>query len=360
MTWMDWVAVAIIALCALSGLRRGLIGTALSLAGLAGGAVVGYRLAPHVAAGSLRLPTYVPLVPLAGAVVGAVVLATVASLLASMTRRSLRFVPPLRWLDSLAGLVAGALFGVVLVWALGAVALAVPGEPSLRAAARASGFVRRLDALVSTGDLLRALGRIEHLPHGGSPIPPAPTHGVLVGAEASVVHIGADDCGVAIAGSGWVVAPHLVVTAARVVSGAAGLRVDGKPAYLVTLDADEGVAVLDAPELQARPLRTAAARNGTPVAIVGDGASDRDTTDSGSIGPTTTRTERGATIRTTLINGVVPPGGAGAPAVDGNGAVESTIVSGARNNSGRGAPLTAIDTALRHARLLRRVAPGPC
>src|SRR3990172_8663258 len=56
----DWVAVAIVALAALNGLRRGLIAGALSLAGLAGGAYAGSGLAPpplpggRLAAGGAR------------------------------------------------------------------------------------------------------------------------------------------------------------------------------------------------------------------------------------------------------------------------------------------------------------------
>jgi signal peptidase II len=41
------VAVALVALFALAGFRRGLVGTALSLAGIVGGAILGSRLAPH-------------------------------------------------------------------------------------------------------------------------------------------------------------------------------------------------------------------------------------------------------------------------------------------------------------------------
>jgi hypothetical protein len=47
-TRVDWIALAVAALAALSGLRRGLVATALSLAGLALGALIGARLAPHL------------------------------------------------------------------------------------------------------------------------------------------------------------------------------------------------------------------------------------------------------------------------------------------------------------------------
>jgi len=363
MTWIDWAAVATIALSAVSGLRRGLIGTALSLAGLVGGSVIGYRLAPHAVAGSLGGPTYVPLVPLVGAFVGAAVLMTAASLVSSMTRKSMRLIPPLRWLDSLGGMVAGALCGVVVVWALGAVALELPGQRSLRAQARSSGLVRRLDALVSPADLLRTLGRIDHLSLGanGLALPPAPSRAVLAAAEPSVVRVSADACGVAIAGSGWVADSHLVVTAAHVVEGATDIRAGGRAARVVALDPSEGIAVLDVPRLSAPPLPMAAPRSGASVALVGYGPLGGRTSRSGRI--RTTSTHQSATRSRVLVAlaGGVGVGDAGAPALDGTGAVEATVFSpGTGLRSALGAPKAAISAALIQARALHQVAQSSC
>ena len=111
MTRVDWIALAIAALAALGGLRRGLIATALSFAGLAAGAVIGARLAPHFLHGGSSSP-YTPLAGLVGALVGAAVLQAVASLAGSFARGgALRVIPPLRLLDSIGGLLAGAALG---------------------------------------------------------------------------------------------------------------------------------------------------------------------------------------------------------------------------------------------------------
>ena len=72
-TRFDWIALAIAALGALSGLRRGLIATALSLGGLAAGAVLGARLAPHFLHGGAQSP-YTSVAALVGALVGATML----------------------------------------------------------------------------------------------------------------------------------------------------------------------------------------------------------------------------------------------------------------------------------------------
>ena len=76
MARVDWFVLGFVALMALFGLRKGLIASALSAAGVIGGAIVGARLAPQFLADGSRSP-YTPLAGLAGAIVGAVVLQAV-------------------------------------------------------------------------------------------------------------------------------------------------------------------------------------------------------------------------------------------------------------------------------------------
>ena len=64
-TRVDWLALAFVALTALIGLRKGLIGSALSVAGIIFGAYVGARLAPQLLTGGSNSP-YTPLAGLAG------------------------------------------------------------------------------------------------------------------------------------------------------------------------------------------------------------------------------------------------------------------------------------------------------
>ncbi|MBA2475871.1 MAG: CvpA family protein, partial [Actinobacteria bacterium] len=136
MTRVDLVALGFVLLAALLGLRKGLAGTALSVAGIVAGVVIGGRLAPSLLAGGEESP-YTPVVALAGAAVGALVLETVASLLGRTVRRSLRR-SPLRAVDSAGGLLLGAAAGTAVVWILGAVALHLPGETELRQGAQRS------------------------------------------------------------------------------------------------------------------------------------------------------------------------------------------------------------------------------
>ena len=55
-TTVDWVALGIVAFCAVLGMRRGLIASALSLVGLVAGAYVGARVAPHLLHGGSTSP----------------------------------------------------------------------------------------------------------------------------------------------------------------------------------------------------------------------------------------------------------------------------------------------------------------
>jgi len=154
MTTIDWVIVGFAAFTGLVGLRRGLVATVLSFAGLAAGAVIGARVAPHVLAHTAA-SHYSALVGLGGAVVGALLLQAVTGLAGSLFRTGLRLAPPLRMLDSLGGLVAGAAWGLALAWVVGAVLTQVPGHPSWKRDARRSKVLHRLDQIAPPRDVLR-------------------------------------------------------------------------------------------------------------------------------------------------------------------------------------------------------------
>src|SRR5579884_2974383 len=103
MTTIDWIAVAVIGFFAFAGWRRGLIASALSLAGLVGGAYAGSRAAPHLLHGGAA-SQWTPVAGLVGAIVGATIGQTLAALAGAVVRGGLRLTP-LRFLDSLGGIV---------------------------------------------------------------------------------------------------------------------------------------------------------------------------------------------------------------------------------------------------------------
>ncbi len=154
MTRIDWIIVGFAALTALAGFRRGLIRTVLALAGLVAGAVIGARVAPHLLHHG-AYSHYTALVGLGGAVAGALLLQAAASMVGGLLRTGLRFAPPLRLLDSLGGLAAGAAWGLALAWVVGAVAVQFPGHPRWAREAHRSHVLHRLNQLAPPRDLLR-------------------------------------------------------------------------------------------------------------------------------------------------------------------------------------------------------------
>ena len=360
----DWIAVAVVAAAALGGLRRGLIGTALSLAGLVGGVGVGARVGPRLLPGGAASP-YTPLAVLAGALAGALLLDAVAAAAAASLRGKLLRLRSLGALDAAGGLAAGAAWGLVLVWVAGAVALELPGEPALRRAAERSAILRRLDALAPPADVVSALARIDRLPVVAGPPPPAPSDRRVLAAPpveraaASVVRVAAAACGLGVEGSGWVAAPHRVVTAAHVVAGAGGVRVDGLPATVWAIDRRTDTAVLDAPGLAARPLRFGEPRAGRAVAILGYPGGGPLRARAGRLGATADLLVGGTLRRVTALSGPVRPGDSGGPALDASGVVRATVVAArAGAGGGYGVPAATVRAVLARAR--RPVPTGSC
>ena len=162
LTTVDWVALGVVALAAVTGWRRGLILSALSLAGLAAGAYAGSRVAPHLLHGG-AVSRWAPAASLVGAVLGAAVLQTVAAIAAGVVRTPVRLTP-LRLVDSAGGLVLGALTGLALVWVAAATAILVPSQIQVRQYVLRSEIVRQLNQLVPPRTLLHVLARIDPFP----------------------------------------------------------------------------------------------------------------------------------------------------------------------------------------------------
>ncbi|MGZ8716512.1 MAG: MarP family serine protease [Gaiellaceae bacterium] len=377
LTPVDWIALALIALTAFSGFRRGLVASALSLGGLVAGAYAGSRAAPHLLHGGAG-SAWTPLAGLGGAVAGALLLQAVAGFVGSFLRGGLKLTP-FRFFDSLGGLVLGAAAGVAFVWVVGATALLVPGQTRLRREVQRSTIVRRLDEQVPPSRLLGLLARIDPFPSiVGPAAPTSPPSAAIVHrpavarATSAVVRITGSACGVGVEGSGWFATPRLVVTAAHVVAGEhdTSVQIPGSRglyrADVVAFDARNDVAVLRVRgAAPATPLRIADAQPGAPVAILGSPENGPLTAIPGRIGRTAivlTRDTygRGPVPRTiTAVAGRVRHGNSGGPAVDATGSVESTIFAqrvGAP--SGFGVPASLVRRALDRAKA--PVSTGDC
>jgi S1-C subfamily serine protease len=377
MTRLDWIAVGVIAIAALAGLRRGLIAGLFSVGGFVAGALIGGRVARHFLSGGSSSP-YLPLVALAGALVFAAVLQAVAGLVGSMARGSLVGLPPLRALDSVGGAVLGAALGVALVWVVGAVALQVPGQTSWRRAVQRSEVLLRLNRIVPPSRLLAALHRVDPFPSiAGPEIPVEPVDPSVLRdpgvrrAAPSVMRILGTACGLGVAGSGWVARRGVVVTAAHVVAGQTDTVVVPPSttiryrAYAVAYDPHDDVAVLAVPGLRVRVLPLANPRPGAAVAILGYADNGPLRAAPGRIGRTAkVLTEdaygHGPVARSiTALRAPVRHGDSGGPAVDARGAVAATVFAARIGEAaGYGVPNGVVRRVLGSA--VKRVSTGPC
>jgi S1-C subfamily serine protease len=371
----DWVVLAVIAICALYGLATGFLRGALSLAGFALGAYLGARAAPGLLGDA---SAYVPVVTLAGALVGGALMRGVAELVARILRTSIGVIPGFRTLDSLAGLVFGLAAGVLLCWAVGAVLLYLPGQSDLRRSVQRSTILSHLNDQFPPERLLVELERVD--PRGGFLGPPAivpPPDASLradpdvVRASKSVVRITGIACGLGVEGSGWVAGPGLVVTNAHVVAGVSRPRVDlpGGAAYVSTVvhfDATNDLAIVRVPGLGAPPLQLADPDRSAAVALVGYPENGPLKRTPGRLGGTRKILSRDAygegPIRreVTTIRGLVRPGLSGGPGIDSEGRVRTTVFARrAGERGGYGIPVDLVRDALRDVKK-RPVAPTAC
>jgi S1-C subfamily serine protease len=368
-TLVDLVAVAVILLAAVNGLRRGFVAGVFSLAGLAAGVYLGARIAPELLSDDES--PYTPLVALGGAIVAAVVLSGVASLIGGATRSSLNAVPPLRALDSLGGLVLGAALGLALVWVAGAVALHLPGQTDLRRRVQSSEILRRLNREFPPQEVMDALVRVDPFAAITGPdanvAPPDPTilrHPGVQAAAGSVVRVTGTACGLGVQGSGWVARPDLVVTNAHVVAGVRDARLDRQDgrfahAEVVSFDPVNDVAVLRANGLPGQPLRLADPKRGLSVVVLGY-------PENGPLKATPARIGQTARVITedaygrgpisrpvTTLRAPVRHGNSGGPAVDAQGRVRAVVFATRVGSEGG----YAVPTDLVR-RALDRIGPG--
>jgi len=274
----DWIAVAVIGFTAFVGVRRGFVVGALSLVGLVGGAVFGAEAAPKLVG---DLSGYIPLVALFAAALGGMIGQMAGLFVGTTARQAFSVVPPLRVIDSAGGVALGALTGLALVWAVGAVFLYVPGQSELRRLAQESAVVSALTEAVPPERVMDAVGRIDPFTafagpdvDVGEPNPAIAGVPLVRAARNSVVRVQGVACGLGVEGSGWIVRRGLVVTNAHVVAGVASPVVDrgkgtGAVGKVVSFDAENDVALIRVDGLKGRPLPLGAPTFGTAGALLG-------------------------------------------------------------------------------------------
>jgi hypothetical protein len=379
-TPLDWIIVAFTVLMATWGYAQGLIVGALSLAGFAGGAILGSRLGPLLLEEGSRSP-YAPLSALVGAVLVGGLLASFAEVLGFRLRR--RLGNRVGLLDGVGGALLVGCLGLFLVWVGGAVALHTPGATNLREPIQRSAILGGLNsALPPSGPLIQALARFDPFPQiEGPDANVAPPDSRIARDEdvqragASVVRVLGTACGLGVQGSGWVAADNVVVTNAHVVAGQddTAVQVEGEgdrlDAEAIWFDSKNDLAVLSVPGLAGVPAlrRRVNGRVGARSAILGfpeNGAYDMQPSRLGDTQNVISQDAygRGPVERSiTSVRGLVRSGNSGGPVVDAEGRVLTTVFATSVSDpgqSGFGVPASIVEDALDRAE--GPVDTGPC
>lgn len=343
MTPLDWAIIAFTAALALWGYRQGLIVGAMTLTGFAAGAFAGSRVGPLFLSGGAESP-YAPL----GAALGALLVGALGAVAVESVALGLRARIVRRQFLHLADGAGGAmLIGAValgLAWVFGAVALHAPATERLRTDVQESLILRGLNGVLPpSGPVINALDRVDPAPSvlgpatpGGSPDATILADPDVDRAGESVVRVLSTACGLGIEGSGWAVAPGLIVTNAHVIAGADdttvttqdGLELDASAVYY---DPAQDLALLRVPaNLPALPITTRRPV-GADAAVLGYPENGPYLVEPARLGETRdTISEdaygKGPVQRTiTALGGDVRSGNSGGPIVDADGRVLGTV-----------------------------------
>jgi S1-C subfamily serine protease len=375
---LDWAILAFTFALALWGYRQGLIVGALTLVGFAAGAFVGSRVGPLLLNKGADSP-YAPLCGALGALLAGALTAVALESFALGLRERLVRKPFMQQVDGAGGAALIASVALGLAWVFGAVLLHAPSTARLRADIQQSVILRSLnDVLPPTGPLLNALDRVDPAPTVLGPAAPVAPPDSAIASDSDVLHAGdsvvrvlSTACGLGIEGSGWAVAPEIVVTNAHVIAGSddttvttqSGAQLDATPVYYE-------------PRLDLALLRVGAAlpalsisderREGEDAAVLGYPENGPYVLSPARIGETRTTISEdsygnGPVERTiTALSGEVRSGNSGGPLVDGSGRVIGTVFAATTSGpkGGFAIPAEQVREALQHT--AEEVGTGAC
>jgi S1-C subfamily serine protease len=284
---IDVLLLVVLALAALSGWRRGfamvLLGYLGLLVGLALGAWAATKVGLLVSADSSvrRLLT---------AVVVFFLVAAACHAVGNLLGIRVRSVLAGRWTsraDAIGGAVVATVVAAIAMWFVALTLSNVPLSPFARAvhgssvlrtidnyAPRPPAALSQLRGLLDRSGFPDAFATLRPPVVSGPPPGAARSPGVLQAANATL-QIQSRGCGGVLFGSGFPVAPNLVVTNAHVVAGSRshevltnkGARASGTVVYF---DPSHDLALLSVPDLPVRPLRLAgAAERGQQAVVIG-------------------------------------------------------------------------------------------
>ncbi len=389
MNALDWVLVALVLAYAVSGYWQGFISGVFATAGLLLGGLFGVWLAPRLL-GESAPALWVSLAALFVVLVCASFGQAVLQYVGARIRDRIRW-QPVRALDAVGGAALSMVAVLVVAWALG-VAVSGASLPWVSRQVRDSTVLARVDGVMPS-EAVQALNSFNDVV-GSSFFPRylepfAPERIVDVGpppgrigrdadvqaAQRSVVKIrGENSCNRGVEGSGFLYAPHRVMTNAHVVAGVTHPSVlvhgDEKPGTVVYYNPDIDVAVLAIDGVDEPYLRfDRSGSAGDAAAVLGypqDGPYN--------VQAARIRAEQrlrspdiyshGTVLRQVFsLRALVRPGNSGGPLVSPSGKVYGVIFAASVTDNDTGYALTAEQVSKAAAAGLgadRQVATGAC
>ncbi|CAN5635813.1 MarP family serine protease [soil metagenome] len=377
---LDLFILLFIVLVVARGARTGFLAGAFSLAGVVVGVSVGSRLAPFL------VPENESLVFRAGVTLASILaFAVLGDVLARAIGRSIR--SRLRGsastsLDGFGGAALGLALSLTLVWIVGLFVLQAPPLAGLHPTLRESRILQALNERMPSQFFTEAVSKLDPLPQIRAPKVDVedPDEGIVrdsevIDAAAQAVRVTGIACGYGVEGSGWAVAPNLIVTNAHVVAGETVTQVQAggsgpsKQAQVVFFDEKNDISILRVDGLNLPSMAMTDPEPGEPVAVLGFSENGPLDIRPGRTGETrrvisTDAYNKGPVERTvTSFRVYVRPGNSGGPVVNGDGEVVSTIFASRADssNSGYGVPSQLIEKRVdRAAQRVNPVSTGEC
>lgn len=359
---------------AIHGWHRGFLTRGIQLIGLIGGGALAYHFAPRLltsvsllGAPSVARSMVLVFATIAGGLIG-------DSLMRLITRR-IENVSGRSAVDRLFGALANVLVWAFVIWF--AVTATRPVQSSSIASDIAESrilstidshmpnaprqWASRLANSLNMSRFPAVFNGIAPAPSsaGSAPDRSATTTSGVDRAAASIVRVLSDSttCGDA-EGSGWVVADHRVVTNAHVVAGAQQVVVQREGvgarlrAQVVAFDPQQDLAVLDVPDLTARPLtRAGALATGQSAAVAGFPLNGSYTVVPARVQDEFEATGRNIYSSSTVtrqiyaLDTVLEPGNSGGPLLTTSGEVAGTVFAKSTTSADTGYALTTAETA---------------
>jgi S1-C subfamily serine protease len=371
---LDLALLVIAAAFAVSGYRQGFIVGSLSFIGFVGGAVLGAEFGPSIAraivGGQTQQDVVAVILLVSFAIIGQFIASSVgAAMRQTMTGRGTTTI------DAIGGSGVSVLSMLLIAWAIGSVLISSP-FPVVDQQVNNSVVLGTLDKvmpspaktmfsefrrMLASGPFPQVFSDIgaAHLFPVQAPDPAVLNSPGYKAAASRVVKVQgtAPSCDRSVEGSGFVYAPHHVLTNAHVVAGVTQgplVTADGATyrASVVFYDPQVDIAVLYVPDLNMTPLQFAGqAQNGANAVVAGYPLDHPFTAVAARIGGMQSAVgpdiyETGQVTRQIYeIKAVVEPGNSGGPLLSPDGTVYGVVFAAAVGTPDTGFALTAAEVA---------------